>query len=229
MTIIGERRDGVFLVAVTGTGACLAVNLRAKRLAAVPDGAMRDYATWPAVTRERRQAVEFGVRRLLSGRCARVALADVGPTLDERRQSLQQAVTEAIRRRVGSFGSTSPYPAGIGCYVRDIYDQADPPYLVYGDDAGKYFKWEYQDTDDGARMVGEPAPVEYVPVELRAQYEALDRGQVLSLGLADHEHPFTYCMEHIAPKADVDDPEAFCATMVKKATGHWPAEAKKND
>jgi len=45
--------------------------------------------------------------------------------------------------------------------------------------------------------------------------------------LADHPHPFAYCMENIAPKANVSDPEAFCAAMVKKATGMWPAEGAK--
>lgn len=34
-------------------------------------------------------------------------------------------------------------------------------------------------------------------------------------------------MENIAPKANVSDPEAFCAAMVKKATGMWPAEGAK--
>jgi hypothetical protein len=45
--------------------------------------------------------------------------------------------------------------------------------------------------------------------------------------LADHEHPFSYCMANVAPKADVDDPEAFCANLVHEATGHWPGRAKK--
>jgi hypothetical protein len=43
-------------------------------------------------------------------------------------------------------------------------------------------------------------------------------------GLADKAHPFTWCMENIAPKADVSDPEAFCANLVHEATGQWPAE-----
>lgn len=45
--------------------------------------------------------------------------------------------------------------------------------------------------------------------------------------LADHAHPFTYCMENIAPKANVSDPEAFCANLVHEATGQWPAEYSK--
>lgn len=46
--------------------------------------------------------------------------------------------------------------------------------------------------------------------------------------LADHPHRFAYCMANIAPKAKVSDPAAFCAAMVHKATGTWPAqEAKK--
>jgi hypothetical protein len=42
--------------------------------------------------------------------------------------------------------------------------------------------------------------------------------------LADKAHPFTWCMENIAPTAKVDDPEAFCANLVHEATGQWPAE-----
>ncbi len=33
---------------------------------------------------------------------------------------------------------------------------------------------------------------------------------------AEHEHFFTYCMEKIAPGADVDDPQAFCAWLKGK-------------
>lgn len=43
-------------------------------------------------------------------------------------------------------------------------------------------------------------------------------------GLADKAHPFTWCMENIAPEANVSDPEAFCANLVHEATGQWPAE-----
>lgn len=45
--------------------------------------------------------------------------------------------------------------------------------------------------------------------------------------LEDHAHPFTWCMENIAPKASVSDPEAFCASLVHEATGQWPAEYSK--
>ncbi len=54
------------------------------------------------------------------------------------------------------------------------------------------------------------------------------RAQARLDALADHPHPFAYCMANIAPKAKVSDPEAFCAKMVHEATGMWPAqEAKK--
>lgn len=42
--------------------------------------------------------------------------------------------------------------------------------------------------------------------------------------LADHPHPMTYCLENIAPKANVSDPEAFCAALVHEATGEWPGK-----
>lgn len=45
--------------------------------------------------------------------------------------------------------------------------------------------------------------------------------------LADHPHPFAYCMENVAPKAKVGDPKAFCASLVHKATGMWPAQEAK--
>ncbi len=55
----------------------------------------------------------------------------------------------------------------------------------------------------------------------------LGRLAVLADSLADYEHPFQHCMTNIAPKANVDNPEAFCAALVKKQTGEWPGKKKK--
>lgn len=40
---------------------------------------------------------------------------------------------------------------------------------------------------------------------------------------------FTHCMEEIAPKANVDNPAAFCAWLHHKLLGRWPAEDKKHE
>jgi hypothetical protein len=63
----------------------------------------------------------------------------------------------------------------------------------------------------------------YVVARVSAQAKFYYRADAL----ADHAHPFTYCMENIAPKANVSDPEAFCANLVHEATGQWPAEYSK--
>lgn len=35
---------------------------------------------------------------------------------------------------------------------------------------------------------------------------------------------FTACVAHFKAKGGVDDPEALCAKLEHKATGHWPGE-----
>jgi hypothetical protein len=241
MQVVGRRKDGVYLVSL-GMGMYAAVNTK-HRLVTDLDASnpvVSDFSVWPQLPVQERAIPIPEVRKVLEGQHRKVSLNDVGygleyddeakavpsPSMDERRQMLQSSLDATIKRRFGSYGGgPGIYPSVT--WIKEVRDQEQPPYVVYCDAEGKHFKWEYSDSWP-PEFLGDPRPIEYVPVELRAAY--LGKAEPVSLKtLADQEHPFTYCMEHIAPKADVDDPKAFCATMVHKATGKWPGEAKKKD
>lgn len=179
MDIIGRRKDGVLLVSLTG-GLVYAVNLKHRRVAPIAqvDAVLADYHTWPHLLSHERPQYVPAVRNLLAGQYRQVSLAEVGwgmeddyatavqpPSMDERRQSLQAALDAVIKRRFGSFGNSSPGYPSMAMWIKEIRDQSDPPYIVYCDAEGKHFKWEYSG-DVSPQFLGDPVPVEYVPVEV---------------------------------------------------------------
>lgn len=77
--------------------------------------------------------------------------------------------------------------------------------------------------DSARRLLGELG----IKIDGESDAYVIKRARLRLDALADHPHPFAYCMGNIAPKANVSDPKAFCASMVHKATGMWPAEEAK--
>lgn len=76
-------------------------------------------------------------------------------------------------------------------------------------------------TADGSRTLG----CHDTRAKAAAQLAAIEASKARE-AVREVEDPgfFRHCMATIAPKADVDDPEAFCAWLHKQLTGIWPAE-----
>lgn len=189
MVIIGRRTDGVLLVALGG-GLHYAVNVPHRRVAPVLDidGALADLSTWVLVPAAERAQYVPAVRHCLDGPHRRVSLDDVGwgmdedeedhhhpdtateiepPSMGERQQRLQAALDATVKRRFGSMGSGGGgYPSISTWWIKEVRDQSDPPYIVYCDAEGKHFKWEYHDDAATPQFLGDPRPIEYVPIEV---------------------------------------------------------------
>lgn len=68
-----------------------------------------------------------------------------------------------------------------------------------------------------------PQKTQYLLASFNSAFESLSGNPNFKAMVTDPGF-FTHCINDIAPKSSVDDPEAFCAWLHNQVTGEWPTE-----